>query len=556
MTPEKLLDRSAKLLVADWKHLKRTFILPENDASRETLVKYMEQILFGLHDFLRTHVGITEAVSLNDLSMKFSDTTINKDPVDKLANVITELIEDIGPHAVNVASPFFIGHMTSAIPFFMVHLKTIVAALNQNVVKLETSKVVSVIERQVLAKIHRLIFEQSEAFYRLHVQSRDASLGAFVEDGTLANITALWVARNTAFAPRNEFQGIEAEGVFAAYRAHDIQRAVVLVSRMGHYSLKKAGGILGIGHQNVIPIEVDGKNRINISVLEKTIQALKKDPVKTRIIAMIGIAGTTETGSIDPLGRLADIAAEHGIHFHVDAAWGGPTLLSEQYRHRLKGIERADSVTIDAHKQFYLPMTCGMVYFKNPAHMDAIAYHSRYVNRPGSVDLGIKSISGSREANSLILHSALRIMGINGYALLINHGIDTARQFAEEIERRPNFELTTHPELNILTYRFCPPELKPDLTDADPSRRRQANKKLNLINHKIQRLQREAGKSFVSRTTLKLEKYEDDVVVLRSVIMNPMTHIEILKSILDEQERIYLAELGDKTVRALQNTLP
>ncbi len=237
MTPEKLLDRSAKLLVADWKHLKRTFILPENDASRETLVKYMEQILFGLHDFLRTHVGITEAVSLNDLSLKFSDSTINKDPVDKLANVITELIEDIGPHAVNVASPYFIGHMTSAIPFFMVHLKTIVAALNQNVVKLETSKVVSVIERQVLAKIHRLIFGQSDEFYRQHVQSRDASLGAFVEDGTLANITALWVARNTAFAPRKQFSGLRQEVFSPPYRAYDIQRAVVLVSRMGPFTL-------------------------------------------------------------------------------------------------------------------------------------------------------------------------------------------------------------------------------------------------------------------------------------------------------------------------------
>ncbi len=294
--------------------------------------------------------------------------------------------------------------------------------------------------------------------------------------------------------------------------------------------MKKAGGILGIGHQNVIPIEVDANfDRINASVLEKTVQALKNDPVKTRIIAIIGIAGTTETGSIDPLGSLADIAADHGIHFHVDAAWGGPTLLSEQYRHRLKGIERADSVPIDAHKQCYLPRTCGMVYFKNPAHMNAIAYHSRYVNRPGSVDLGIKSISGSREANSLILHSALKIMGVNGYALLINHGIETARQFAEEIERRPNFELTTYPELNILTYRFCPTELKAELHDPDLSRRRQTNKKLNLINHKIQRLQQEAGKSFVSRTTLKLEKYEDEIVVLRSVIMNPMTHIEMIE---------------------------
>ncbi|MGD9384563.1 MAG: putative pyridoxal-dependent aspartate 1-decarboxylase, partial [Desulfobacterales bacterium] len=143
-----------KELVADWPALTRTFIKPEDDAARSTLIKYMEQILFGLHDFLKKHVGFTEEVSLKDLAGRFTDTVIRKNPEKKLTDVITDLIEDIAPHAVNVASPYFVGHMTSAIPFFMVHLKTIVTALNQNVVKIETSKVVSVVEKQILAKIH------------------------------------------------------------------------------------------------------------------------------------------------------------------------------------------------------------------------------------------------------------------------------------------------------------------------------------------------------------------------------------------------------------------
>lgn len=170
-------------LIADWEHLFKVFIQPEDHASRETLIKYMEQILFGLHDFLRKHVGITEAKSLKDLSEQFTNTRIRENPEKKLADVITCVIDDIAPHAVNIASPYFVGHMTSAIPFFMVHLKTIVAALNQNVVKLETSKVVSIIEKQVIAKIHRMIFENSEAFYQAHVQNTETTLGAFVEGG-------------------------------------------------------------------------------------------------------------------------------------------------------------------------------------------------------------------------------------------------------------------------------------------------------------------------------------------------------------------------------------
>jgi len=534
-----------KELVADRQSLMRTFIRPENTAARDTLVKYMEQILFGLHDFLNTHVGITEEVSLKELSEKYKDTLINENPEKKLAEVITDLVEEIAPHAVNVASPYFIGHMTSAIPFFMVHLKTIVAALNQNVVKLETSKVVSVIEKQVLAKIHRMIYGKDVGFYDEHVQNTQTSLGCFTENGTLANLTALWVARNTQLGPKDGFEGVDKEGIPAAYKAYGIERCVILVSKLGHFSLKKAGGILGIGNSNIISIETDQTNKNNLKHLEEIISGIKKSPIPTEIIAIVGIAGTTETGTVDPLRQIGEICAEKGIHFHVDAAWGGPVLLSDKYRHLLDGIDLADSVTIDGHKQFYMPMTSGMVYFRDPCKMDSIIYHANYVNRPGSVDLGIKSLSGSREANSLILDSALKIMGSRGYALLIEHGIETAKSFAEEIESRPDFELVTPPELNILTYRILPAPIKNAIDKCGKDRRCQLNEKLNDINMTVQRLQREAGKSFVSRTTLKSYKeHFDNIVVFRCVIMNPLTDIDILRDILDEQEEIYRREFG------------
>jgi len=529
-----------KALVADWPALTRTFIRPEDDAARSTLIKYMEQILFGLHDFLKKHVGFTEEVSLKDLADRFTDTSISKNPEKKLTNVITDLIEDITPHAVNVASPYFVGHMTSAIPFFMVHLKTIVAALNQNVVKIETSKVVSVVEKQVLAKIHRLIFRKSDGFYNEHIQSTSTTLGCFTENGTLSNLTALWVARNVLFAPKTGFDGVEKEGLQAAYKAYGIDRSVILVSRRGHYSINKAGGLLGIGNHNIVAVDVDKKSRIDIDSLNRTIKEIKRSRGKTAILAIIGIAGTTETGTVDPLLKLGEICAENSIHFHVDAAWGGPTLMSEKYSHLLSGIELADSVTLDGHKQFYMPMSCGMVYFKDPEIMDQVIYHSHYVNRPGSVDLGIKSPSGSREANSLILDSALKIMGSRGYALLIDHGIETAREFAGEIKKRPDFQLVTPPELNILTYRLFPADLQKQIMAADVEQAISINEKLNEINRTVQRLQREAGNSFVSRTTLKMENHpEQDIVVLRVVIMNPMTNIDILREILDEQENIY-----------------
>jgi len=539
MMNKKAIPRE-ETLVADWQALMRTFIRPENNTARKTLIKYMEQILFGLHDFLNKYVGFTEEISLKELADRFTDTLINENPDKKLSDVISDLVEDIAPHAVNVASPYFVGHMTSAIPFFMVHLKTVVAALNQNVVKLETSKVVSVIERQVLAKIHRLIYRKSEKFYNEHVQSIRTTLGCFTENGTSSNLTALWVARNELFSPKKGFEGIEKEGLQAAYKAYNIERCVVLVSKRGHYSLNKACGLLGIGNRNTIAVDIDEKNRMSLFHLEKITREIKKSRGKTAILAIVGIAGATETGSVDPLIDIGDFCEEERIHFHVDAAWGGPTLMSEKYGHLLNGIEKADSVTIDGHKQFYMPMSCGMVYFKNPVIMDNIIYHANYVNRYSSVDLGIKSPSGSREANSLILDSALKIMGSRGYALLIDHGIETAREFADEIEKRPDFQLVTPPELNILTYRLFPHSFKQKIKGDDPEQIRRINEELNEINRSLQRLQREAGNSFVSRTTLNLNEYTDqDIVVLRVVIMNPMSNIEILRDILDEQEEIY-----------------
>ncbi|MBI9087764.1 MAG: putative pyridoxal-dependent aspartate 1-decarboxylase [Desulfobacterium sp.] len=525
-------------LIADWETLQRIFIRPEDEACRQTLVKYMEQILFGLHDFLNSNVGVTEPISLKELTREFRDTLISPNPEQKLESVISDIITQIAPRAVNVASPYFVGHMTAAIPFFMVHLKAIVAALNQNVIKLETSKVLSVLEKQVLAKIHRLIYNKSEAFYQTHVQSIDTSLGAFTTGGTTANITAMWLARNRFFDAISKEQGVEEYGMVAAMQARGLDRAVILVSKRGHFSLKKAGGILGIGNSNVLPMDVDAEHRVDVEKLGETIKALKAHG-RTGIIALVGIAGTTETGTVDPLDDLADLCQAHDIHFHVDAAWGGPVLLSERHAHLLKGIERADSVTMDGHKQFYMPMTCGMVYFKDPKAMDLVAYHSNYVNRQGSVDLGIKSLEGSREANALILDSSLKIMGSRGYALMVDHGIETAKRFAAEIEDREGFQLITRPVLNILTYRVVPPALGALLETADPEKRAAINDFLDQLNTHVQRTQREAGKSFVSRTRLNLGPLDKKgVVVLRSVIMNPMTTINILNEILDEQERI------------------
>jgi glutamate decarboxylase len=139
-------------------------------------------------------------------------------------------------------------------------------------------------------------------------------------------------------------------------------------------------------------------------------------------------------------------------------------------------------------------------------------------------------------------------MGSKGYALLIEHGIETAKELAKEIEKRESFQLMTPPELNLLTYRICPPSMRQQLSDGNSDEIKSVNQKLNTINRAIQMLQREAGNSFVSRTLMMINNNpENEIVVLRCVVMNPLTDMRILNKILDEQEEIFKSRFAYKS---------
>lgn len=390
-------------------------------------------------------------------------------------------------------------------------------------------------ERQVLAMLHRMIYADDDSFYQTWIHDSAHALGAFCSGGTIANTTALWAARNQLFKPDGDFRGLAEEGLFKAYQHLKCEGIAVLASRRAHYSMKKAADLLGIGQDNLVLVDTDEDNRIDMDCLSKEYQRLKDANI--RVLALVGIAGTTETGHIDPLNDLADFAAEIGCHFHVDAAWGGPTLFSKTHRPLMAGIERADSVTIDAHKQLYVPMGAGMVLFKSPETLSAIEHHANYILRHGSKDLGSHTLEGSRPGKAMLVHAGLSIIGRKGYELLIDLGIERAGKFADMIDAHPNFELITRPELNILTYRFNPEWLQDLLPHLPPVLIHEVNLLLDRVVQEVQKLQREAGKTFVSRTRLKAKKYphNDQISVFRSVLANPLTTDDILSEVLEEQ---------------------
>lgn len=513
--------------------LLKIFTIPE--APDSTLGRIEKHLSENLMDFLGERIVAREK-PLHEIEQKFNASQLPEEP--RYVSDHTEfLLNNLVAHSVNTASPRFIGHMTSALPYFLLPLAKLMVGLNQNLVKIETSKAFTPLERNVLGMLHHLVYQRDEQFYQHWMHSAQHSLGAMCSGGTIANLTALWVARNLLLKPDGDFAGIAAEGLAAGLAHYGYRRLTVMVSERGHYSLGKAADVLGIGRRNLIAIPTDENNRIRIDALRQTCAEVAADG--GRVLAIVGVAGTTETGHIDPLDQLADVAEEIDAFFHVDAAWGGATLLSKTHRHLLKGVERADSVTIDAHKQMYVPMGAGMVLFKDPSMVRAIEHHAEYIIRHGSKDLGAHTLEGSRPGMAMLIYSALHVMGRRGYELLIDQSIAKAKEFAKLIEQQDDFEVITEPELCILTYRFIPSRVKPILQQATPEQVRRIMPHLNALTRFIQKRQRETGRSFVSRTKLTPAQYfREPTVVFRVVLANPLTTTEMLEEVLQEQREI------------------
>lgn len=529
---------------ATLKSLHRIFTIPEApDSTLGAIETEMSQNLAG---FLGNHIVATEQ-ALTDIEKDFADSIIPEEPA-FVSDHMHHLLDKVVSRSVHTSSPSFIGHMTSSLPYFILPLSKLMVGLNQNLVKVETSKAFTPLERQVLGMMHRLIYQQNDSFYQHWMHSANNSLGAFCSGGTVANITALWVARNNLLKASGDFKGVAREGLYKALKHYQYDGLAVLVSERGHYSLKKAADVLGIGQDSVIAIPTDENNKIDCKKLQATCEDLTAKNIK--ILSIIGVAGTTETGNIDPLEEIAAISKQYNCHFHVDAAWGGASLLSNKYRHLLKGVELADSVTIDAHKQMYVPMGAGLVLFRNPASVAAIEHHAEYILRQGSKDLGSHTLEGSRPGMAMLLYASLHIISRQGYEMLIDQSIERAKYFSDLIHQQKDFEVVTEPELCILTYRYVPADIQALLANASIEKQKDINQLLDKLTKFVQKRQRENGRSFVSRTRIEVSRFGGEkVLVFRVVLANPLTSEVILQEVLEEQRelakesRLFLPEL-------------
>ncbi len=529
---KKIFPPSEKVLSTEIsQYVKQIFAPPQGKSIEAQIDEMVENFSqdFLIADSANTNVDIEWIIK------NFGDSKIPAQPTN-FESYFQYLNENVVAHSIHTSAPQFIGHMTSALPAFVRPLAKLMTAMNQNAVKIETAKALSFYEREALAMMHRQIYNLSDNFYAQHIQNNQSTLGILVSGGTTANITALWCARNRSLGAKNDFLGIEKEGLNAALNFYGYKGAVVIGSELMHFSFDKAADLMGISTKNLIRVPVDSNNRVNIQALRKAVADCRQQNL--HIMAIVGIAGTTDSGSVDPLEDIAEIAQENNIHFHVDAAWGGPVIFSRKHKHKLAGIEKADSVTIDGHKQLYLPMGIGMVFFRDPHLASSIEKQASYTMRKGSFDLGKRSLEGSRPGMALFLHAGLKLIGLSGYEFLIDEGIRKTQYMAARISAMPEFELLAEPDTNLLIYRYIPEQFREVVTNKQLSETE--NRFINNFNEHLQKIQRQIGRTFISRTTkttISLDK-EISVIAMRAVIANPLTTETDIDAVLNDQVQI------------------
>ena len=278
--------------------------------------------------------------------------------------------------------------------------------------------------------------------------------GIFVSGGSMANITALTAARDKKLDENNLHLGV-------AY-----------VSDQTHSSVAKGLRVIGITSGRIRTISTDENYRMNVAELA---EAIEKDVAAGYIpFVVIGTAGTTNTGAIDPLNAIADLCDQYDMWFHVDGAIGGSVLLSENCRHLLDGVERADSLSWDAHKWLFQTYGCAVVlvqdvenlynsFHVSPEYLKDVDSENGYLNM---FDIGIEL---TRPARGLKLWLTLQVLGSELLGSAIEQGFKQALWAQKAVESKENWEIVSPAQLAMVNFRYAPSDLsekqKDELTE-------------------------------------------------------------------------------------------
>lgn len=342
-------------------------------------------------------------------------------------------LEEVGipavRHALDVGNPATMAHLHCPVAVPALAAEVLISATNQSLDSWDQSPFATLVEERVLSWL--------TGFTGLP----DTAGGSFTSGGSQSNMTALYLAA--------ERWGPSAR-----------DRGVIFTSRQSHFSIQKSASFLGFARDAIVTIATDDAGRMSVRALQEAIADMTAQG--RPLVAVVATAGTTDLGSIDPLADIADLAKAHGLWVHVDAAYGGGLLFS-RHRHRLNGIERADSIALDFHKMLFQPISCGALLLSDSSHFSPLAMKAAYLNPEVSIFGDVpnfveSSIQTTRRNDALKVLMTFRSIGRDGLDALICKTLDNAEAAAEAVRVREYLHLAQEPALSTVLFRYVSPQ--------------------------------------------------------------------------------------------------
>jgi aromatic-L-amino-acid decarboxylase len=323
--------------------------------------------------------------------------------------------------------------------------------------------------------------------------------GIFTSGGSMANLTAIVTARNIKCG-------------------EDFSNAVIYLSDQAHSSNIKAINVLGFGKEQIRIIPTTQEFKFSINKLKN---AIAKDRLNgLHPFCLIGTAGTTNTGTVDQLSELSVLCKQEDIWFHIDGAYGGAAILSVDGKKMLKGIEKADSLTVDPHKWFFQPYEMGCLLIRNVNHLKGTftekpEYLRDVEGNTSEINFYDHGIQLTRRFRALKFYMSVKTFGLSSFRKAITYNIKLAEKTEIILRKSPNWEVISPATLAVINFRFNP--IGNDLSE----------KQLDALNQKISKGVMDSKEALLVTTILHNQ------VVLRMCLINPRTTIDDIKETLN-----------------------
>ena len=450
------------------------------------------QQLYELFQYIlktRSDRPVFKNFNQNDIEKYLNDSITSEG---KGVEYLIEVLENIViKHSMNLQNPMYMGHQVPPTLPLASMLDLITSSMNQSLAVCKMSPVLSIIEKELIA------------FLCKQIGYNDKSAGTITSGGSISNLLGLYGARKKYFP----------EGI--------VDNAVIICSEQSHYSVSKAANIMGLNSKNVVKVPTHNDYRIDI---QKTIEIIKNLIVDNKLpFAISANAGSTSTGSFDYIEGLAKVAQQFNLWLHIDGAHGASLVFSDELKQLLVGIEKADSISWDAHKMMFIPSGAGICLFKDGQNLincfkdDNAPY--LYNSKDQSLDLSKLSIQCTRRGDVLKIWGCLLAYGTDFFAKRLEHLADVTGYFYDRVNDHLLLESLHKPQFNIFCFRY------------NPSNKEYSEDQLNDINAQIRDAVNDTGETMITMTSI------NGNVSLRTTIINPATtyrHIDRLIELIEE----------------------